>query len=127
MNEPSDRTEAQTTPVDQTMPVDVAASVEPETDTASTTPVTDTASKTTVEEFQINGSAVFDKIKALLQQGNIRRIVIKNEDGKKLFELSLTMGVAAGLVATLIAPLFIALGFVGMLAARLTIVVEKNI
>lgn len=118
MTEPSDRVTEQPSPADQTAPVDVTASVETETESES---------KSSVEEFQISGNAVLQKVQELIQQGNIRRILIRSEAGKTLFELPLTIGVGAGLVATLIAPLFIALGFVAMLAARLTIVVEKNV
>ncbi len=129
--------EAQQTPAEETAPVDVTASVEPVTDTVSeatevqaSQPVeseeSETASTTTVEEFQVSGNVVVQKLQELIKQGNIRRIVIKTEAGKTLFELPLTIGVAGGLIATLIAPLLIALGFVGMLAARLTLVVEKT-
>jgi hypothetical protein len=126
--------EAQQTPAEETPPVDVTASVESDPETtsettevqASQTVESETVSETTVEEFQVSGNAVIQKLQELIKQGNIRRIVIKTETGKTLFELPLTIGVAGGLIATIIAPLLIALGFVGLLAARLTLVVEKT-
>ncbi len=83
--------------------------------------------KTRVEEFVVSGRSLFGRIKDILQQGNVRRIVVKTEAGKILLDLPLTVGVAGGVVGTVMFPLVMALGVVGFLAARLTIVVEKSI
>ena len=81
----------------------------------------DPESEVRKEEFQVSGEAVIAKIKELLHEGNIRRITLKNEEGKTLIEIPLTVGV----VATLLLPVWAAIGALAALAARLTIVVEK--
>ncbi|MCP5102008.1 MAG: DUF4342 domain-containing protein [bacterium] len=73
------------------------------------------------EEFKINGNEVVDKIKELIHQGNIRRIILKNDEGKTLIEIPLTLG----LVGAALMPVFAAVGAIAALVAKLTIVVEK--
>ncbi|HLP45708.1 MAG TPA: DUF4342 domain-containing protein [Candidatus Kapabacteria bacterium] len=73
------------------------------------------------EEFKLSGSELVDKIKELIHQGNIRRIILKNEDGKTLIEIPLTLG----LVGVALMPVFAAVGAIAALVARLTLVVEK--
>ena len=74
------------------------------------------------EEFKVTGDVVITKIKELLHEGNIRRIIIKNEEGKTLIEIPLTLGVAGALLV----PVWAAVGAIAALAAHLTIVVEKT-
>ena len=74
------------------------------------------------EEFKLSGSEVIDKIKELIHQGNIRRISLKDESGKAILEIPLTLGV----VGAALMPVLAAVGAVAALAARLTIVVEKD-
>ena len=45
------------------------------------------------EEFKLEGSQVVEKIKELIHEGNIRNITLKNEEGKTLIEIPLTLGV----------------------------------
>jgi hypothetical protein len=73
------------------------------------------------EEFQVTGDAVIAKIKELVHAGNVRRIIIKNEEGKTLIEIPLTVGV----VGAVLLPVWAAIGAIAALAANLTIVVEK--
>ena len=77
--------------------------------------------KFTAEEFRVKGEELLRKIKDLIQQGNIRRVIIKDKDGKTLFEIPLTFGV----VGALIAPQLAALGAIAALVSEATIVVEK--
>jgi len=77
--------------------------------------------KTKTEEFKLSGSEVINKIKDLIHQGNIRRIILKTEDGKIFMDIPLTVGV----VGALVAPLLAAIGAVAALASNLTIVIEK--
>lgn len=74
------------------------------------------------EEVKVSGEAVVSKVKELIREGNIRRIIVKNESGKTLFEIPLTIGV----VGALIAPQLAALGAVGALIANLSITVERE-
>ena len=77
--------------------------------------------KVKTEEYQVTGEMLVAKIKELLHEGNIRRITLKNEDGKTLFEIPLTVGV----VGAILFPVWAAIGAVAALAAHLIIVVEK--
>jgi hypothetical protein len=73
------------------------------------------------EEFKLDGSKVVDKVKELIHEGNIRRIILKNEEGKTLIEIPLTLGV----VGAAFLPVLAAVGAIAALAASMTIVVEK--
>jgi len=61
-------------------------------------------------------------VKELVREGNIRRIIIKNEDGRTLIEVPLTLGV----IGTVLLPVWAAIGAIAALAARLTISVERT-
>lgn len=77
--------------------------------------------KVRVEEFQVKGDAIMAKIKELLHEGNIRRISIRNEEGRTLIDIPLTWGV----VSVLVAPQLAALGAIAALLSQGTIVIEK--
>jgi hypothetical protein len=72
-------------------------------------------------EFRVRGENLVAKIKEVIHQGNVRRIIIKNDEGRTLLELPLTLGV----VGAVLAPVWAALGALAALAADLRIVVEK--
>lgn len=74
------------------------------------------------EEFKITGDQVLTKIKELVHEGNIRRITLKNEEGKTLIEIPLTLGV----VGALLLPVWAAIGAVAALATRCSILVERS-
>jgi hypothetical protein len=78
--------------------------------------------KTHTEEFQVNGEELIAKIKELLHEGNIRRLIIRNEEGNTLIVLPLTLGV----VGALLAPQLAALGAIAALLTKGTIVVERT-
>jgi Domain of unknown function (DUF4342) len=79
-----------------------------------------------VEEFSINGDALVARIKELLHEGNIRRIILKNAEGQILIEIPLTVGVVGGLVSAVLFPVMAAISSIGAMVAHLTIVVEKR-
>lgn len=74
------------------------------------------------EEFRVDGEELLAKIKNLIKQGNIRRVIIKDKDKKTLFEIPLTFGV----VGALIAPQLAAIGAIAALLSEATVVVEKT-
>jgi hypothetical protein len=82
--------------------------------------------RVTVEEFKISGDALVAKIKDLVHQSNIRRIIIKNENGHTLIEIPLTVGVIGGAVGAAFFPVVAALGVIGAMVAHLTVVVERQ-
>lgn len=78
--------------------------------------------KVRTEEFRVEGEKVVEKIKELLHEGNIRRVILKDKDGRILIEIPLTIGV----VGAILLPVWAAIGAIAALAAELTIVVEKS-
>ena len=77
--------------------------------------------KVRTEEFQVSGDEIIAKIKELVREGNIRRIAIRNEEGRTLIDIPLTLGV----VGVLVAPQLAALGAIAALVTHGTIVVEE--
>ena len=77
--------------------------------------------KTFFEEIKVLGNELVDKVKALIHEGNVRRIIIKNEQGHTFVEIPVT--VAA--VGAVFAPVLAAVGALAAMAAKFTIVVEK--
>lgn len=77
---------------------------------------------TRTETFKLDGGAVLDKIKELIREGNARRIVLKNEDGKTLMEIPLTWG----LVGVALLPIYAAVGAIAAVATRCVVVVERD-
>ncbi len=74
------------------------------------------------EEFHVNGEELLSKIKKLVHEGNIRKIIIKDKDGKVLIEFPLTIGV----VGLVLLPTLAAVGAIAALVTEATIVVEKD-
>lgn len=75
-----------------------------------------------VEEFKIQGDELLTKVKELIQEGNVRRVTIKNSEGKTLIEVPLTIGV----VGALIAPVAAAIGAVAALVTECTVSVTRE-
>lgn len=73
------------------------------------------------EEFRLSGGEVLDKIKELLHEGNIRRIILKSEEGKTYLEIPLTVGI----VGAALLPVLAAVGALAAVVARMTVVVER--
>ncbi|HEY5695537.1 MAG TPA: DUF4342 domain-containing protein [Candidatus Saccharimonadales bacterium] len=78
--------------------------------------------KKATEEFTVNGEELLAKVKALINEGNIRRIIIKDESNKILVELPLTIGV----IGAVLAPVLAAVGAIAALVTKCTIVVERR-
>ena len=74
------------------------------------------------QEFTVNGDQVVAKVRELVSEGNVRRLIIKNEDGRTLLEVPLTIGV----IGAALLPVFAAIGALAALATRCTIVVERE-
>jgi hypothetical protein len=75
------------------------------------------------EEFQFSGDTLLSKIKDIIRAGNVRRVIIKNEEGRVLIDIPLTLGV----VGTLLAPQLAAIGAIAALVLKGSIVIEKEI
>lgn len=79
--------------------------------------------QTRKEEFKVNGEELLGKVKQLINEGNVRRIIIKNKEGKQLVEFPLTIGV----VGTVLAPVLAAVGAIAALVTECTILVEREV
>jgi hypothetical protein len=75
------------------------------------------------EEFQFSGDTLMAKIKEIIRAGNVRRVIIKNEEGRVLIDVPLTLGV----VGTLVAPQLAAIGAIAALVLKGSIVIEKEV
>lgn len=78
--------------------------------------------ETKKEEFKVSGETLLAKVKELIKEGNVRRITIKDKNGKDIITFPLTVGV----VGTVIAPVLAALGALAALIGECTITVEKG-
>jgi hypothetical protein len=73
-------------------------------------------------EFKVNAEELVEKVKELIHEGNVNKIIIKNEKGETYLEIPVTIG----LIGALLAPVFAAVGALAALAAHFTIEVEKK-
>ena len=87
-----------------------------------TEPEPEPARRSRTEEFQVSGEKLVAKLKELVRQGNIRHITIKNDDGKTLIEVPLTIGV----VGAVLLPVWAAIGAIAALVTKCTIVIERD-
>ncbi len=80
-----------------------------------------TEEKIRIEEYKVTGDELVHKVKQIVHEGNIRRIIIKTEGGKTLLEFPVTVGV----VGIVLLPMWAALGAAAALITDCTISVEK--
>jgi uncharacterized membrane protein len=78
--------------------------------------------KTKRETFKVEGGKLLEKVKELIKEGNVRRIIIKDKNDKVLVEFPLTFGV----VGAVIVPVLAAVGAIAALVAECTLTVEKE-
>ena len=91
-------------------------------ETTGATGATGTAGTPRTEEFQVTGDELLAKIKELVHEGNVRRIVIRNAEGQTIAEFPLT----AGVIGAVLLPVWAAIGAIAALMADMTIVVERR-
>lgn len=78
--------------------------------------------KTTKEEFKVSGDRLLGKVKELIKEGNVRKITIKDKEGKTLIVLPLTIGI----VGAVFAPALAAVGALVALVTKCTISIERE-
>lgn len=76
----------------------------------------------TKESFSIHADHLIKKIKDLIEEGNVRKIIIEDKAGKEIMSFPLTIGIAGALLA----PLFAAVGALAALIGEYTITVERE-
>jgi uncharacterized protein DUF4342 len=74
------------------------------------------------EEFKVSGANLKAKLKDIIRQGNVRRVVIKNGRGETILNVPLT----AGIVGAALLPFWAAVGGIAALASDFSIEVERN-
>ena len=82
--------------------------------------------RTFVEDIELEGRQLMDRVRDLIQEGNVRRLIIKDPNGKYNLEIPLTVGVVAGGVFALAAPVMAALGALAALVTRVQIQVVRE-
>jgi hypothetical protein len=82
----------------------------------------ETKKESTKEQFKVYGDELLTKIKELIKEGNIRRIIIKDEKGKVMMEIPVTFAV----VGAFFAPVLAAIGALAALTTKCTIEVERK-
>jgi hypothetical protein len=78
---------------------------------------------TSTEKLDVKGGHLVAKVKELVHEGNVRRIIIKDSDGRTAMEVPVTLGV----VGFIVAPTIAAVGAFAALAADYSIEVERDI
>lgn len=75
-----------------------------------------------MEEIKVSGSKLKEKLKELIKEGNVRRVILRNPEGRTLLDMPLN----AGFVGAALLPFWAAVGAVAVLAKDYTIAVERD-
>jgi hypothetical protein len=82
--------------------------------------------RTLTEEITVRGADLVEKVKALIQEGNVRRLVVRRPSGEALVEIPLSAGVGIAGLLTLMAPVLAALGAMAALLADFRVQIERD-
>lgn len=74
------------------------------------------------ETIEVEGDNLLTKVKEIVHEGNVRRITISNEEGEKLVEIPLTVGV----VGVLLLPVWAAIGAIAAVVTNAKIEIERD-
>ncbi|MGB3240887.1 MAG: DUF4342 domain-containing protein [Geitlerinemataceae cyanobacterium] len=99
---------------------------QPSTDESTTDSEVPPSAKVGVEEFQMNSEYLMAKVKELIQQGKVRRLIFKNSQGRTLLDIPLLAGVGGGAVGLTLFPVAVAVAAVAALVSRVNVVVERK-
>ena len=81
--------------------------------------------RTFTEEIKVAGRDLVKRIRKLIAEGNVRRLIIRKADGTRLLEIPLTAGAAVGGLLTIVQPVLAALGVLAMLLAEFKVEVVR--
>jgi hypothetical protein len=79
-------------------------------------------SKFTREEFTVSGDDLIERVRQLLHEGNVTRVIVKDVKGRVLLEIPATIGI----IGVVLAPWLAALGVIAALVTNCKIVVERR-
>jgi hypothetical protein len=82
--------------------------------------------RTWIEEVEVAGTQLVERVKEIIGEGNVRRLIIRNADGHILLEIPLTAGVVVGGALTMFSPLLAALGAMAALVAKVRVEVIRT-
>lgn len=88
----------------------------------NTSSTTEEKTSTTEETFNVKGEQLLGKVKEIINEGNVRRIIIKDKSGKIIIEFPLTIGV----IGAVFAPALAAVGAIAALVSECSITVERE-
>jgi len=78
------------------------------------------------EELEVAGNQLVERVKELIEEGNVRRLIIRNPEGRTLVEIPLTIGAVAGGALLLLYPVLAGLAVIGGLLARVKIEIVRE-
>lgn len=79
------------------------------------------------EELEVAGSQLVERVRELIAEGNVRRLIIRNPEGRTLLEVPLTVGAVAGGALVFVAgPMLAALVLLGALVARVRVEIVRD-
>jgi hypothetical protein len=87
---------------------------------------TENKSNRAFEQFEIAGGQLVDRIKDIIEEGNVRRVIIRNPEGRVLLEIPLTVGAVAGGALLFLYPVIAAVGALAALVARVTVEIVRE-
>jgi hypothetical protein len=82
--------------------------------------------KSTFEQFEVAGDKLVDTVKNLVHEGNVRRIILKREDGSSLLEIPVNAGLVGLALTVALAPVLLAIGAIAAVLSQVTLVVERR-
>jgi hypothetical protein len=83
------------------------------------------ATNEAIEEIKLASNQLVDRVRDLIEEGNVRHVKIKKE-GRVLLEVPMTVGVGAGAAAVLLSPMLAAVGALAALVTDVTLVIERD-
>lgn len=86
----------------------------------------DKRGNTRSERITIAGSELVDRVKQLIAEGNVRRLIIRKPSGDLLMEVPLTAGIAVSGALALMAPILAALGAMAALVAKVQVEIVRS-
>ncbi|MFN8573954.1 MAG: DUF4342 domain-containing protein [Gemmatimonadaceae bacterium] len=75
-----------------------------------------------MEEISVSAGKLKDKLKEIIHEGNVRRIIIRNASGRTLIDFPLNAGIAG----VVLLPFWAAIAGIVALAKEFTIVVVRD-
>lgn len=78
------------------------------------------------DEIGVTGSALLAKVKDLIREGNVRRLIVRRPNGKVLADIPLTAGVGVAGVLTLLVPMLVALGAMAALVTQFRVEIQRE-